>query len=138
MEFYEHLMSNMSDPSMDALRTLVPEYRGIVNILFHGKNINFIKLKDITHDMDEPCVLDIKVGKQTWDPVATPEKIEKEKKSYKLCKESLGFCVQGFQVYDIKTGNIRRYGKDYGRKLDHDSAIDGKIKNASHHLYQDN
>lgn len=128
IEFYENLMSNMSDPSMDALRKFVPEYRGVVKIPVHGKVINFIKLKDTTHDMEEPCVLDIKIGKQTWDPNASAEQIKKGREHYKLCKESLSFCLQGFQVYDIKMSNIRRVCKEYTRKLDKTLAIDGEIE----------
>jgi Inositol polyphosphate kinase len=28
--------------------------------------------------MEQPCVMDIKIGRQTWDPEATDAKIQKE------------------------------------------------------------
>lgn len=87
--------------------------------------IDFIKLADITHGMAEPCIIDIKIGKRTWDPLASPEKIQAEEQKYQACKKNLGFCIPGFQVYDIKTGRIKRYGKDYGKKLNVDSVKDG-------------
>lgn len=127
IEFYENMMSNSTDPSTKALRKLVPEYRGTIKMPFRGKAIDFIKLADITHDMCEPCVMDIKIGKRTWDPLATPEKITAEEQKYKACKQHLGFCIPGFQVHDIKTGDIRRFGKEYGKKLDQHSVRDGKI-----------
>lgn len=38
-------------------------------------------LENLTVDMKEPNVIDIKIGRQTWDLNATPEKIEGEKVS---------------------------------------------------------
>lgn len=87
--------------------------------------INFIKLADITHDMPEPCIIDIKIGKRTWDPMASPEKVLAEEQKYQACKENLGICIPGFQVYDIKSGRIKRYGKDYGKKLNQETVKDG-------------
>lgn len=126
IRFYENLMNNLSDPSIEALRKLVPEYRGTVKMSFRGKVIDFIRLADITHGMGEPCVMDIKIGKRTWDPLATPQKIQAEEKKYELCKQNLGFCIPGFQVYDIKTGRVKRFGKEYGKKLNPNTVKDGK------------
>lgn len=41
------------------------------------------------------------------------------------CKQKLGFCVPGFQVYNILTGKLKKLGKDYGKKLNEDSLKDG-------------
>lgn len=125
IQFYEQLQQNAIDPNMSILRELVPDYRGTVKMPFRGKIIDFIKLADITHDMHEPCVMDIKIGKRTWDPFASPEKILAEEQKYQACKQNLGFCIPGFQVYDIKSGRIKRFGKDYGKKLNPDSVKDG-------------
>lgn len=127
IKFYESLMENLSDPSIVALRKLVPEYRGTVKMSFRGKVIDFIKLADITHDMDEPCVMDIKIGKRTWDPLATQDKILAEEQKYEACKQNLGFCIPGFQVYDIKTGRVKRFGKEYGKKLNEKTVRDGEF-----------
>lgn len=40
--------------------------------------IDFIRLADITSGMTEPCVMDIKIGQRTWDPLATIDKIQME------------------------------------------------------------
>lgn len=127
IKFYEELTRKLSDPSIEQLRNLVPEYRGTVKMSFRGKIIDFIKLADITHDMDEPCVMDIKIGKRTWDPEATKEKILAEEQKYEACKQNLGMCIPGFQVYDIKTDRIKRFGKEYGKKLNQNTVKDGKI-----------
>lgn len=126
IKFYESLMGNLNDPSIEALRKLVPEYRGTVKMSFRGKIIDFIKLADITHDMGEPCVMDIKIGKRTWDPLATQEKMLAEQQKYEACKQNLGLCIPGFQVYDIKTGRIKRFGKEYGKKLNQNTVKDGE------------
>lgn len=127
IQFYENLMDELSDPSIEALRKLVPEYRGTVKMSFRGKFIDFIKLRDISHDMDEPCVMDIKIGKRTWDPMATPAKILAEEQKYEACKQHLGFCIPGFQVFDIKSCRVKRYGKEYGKKLNQNTVKDGKL-----------
>lgn len=126
IEFYENLMGESSDPNIVALRTLVPEYRGTVKIPFRGKVLDFIKLEDIMQDMEEPCIIDIKIGKQTWDSTSTPDAIERAESSYRECKLSYGFCIPGFQVHDIKTAEVKRFGKDYGKKLDKNTVLDGK------------
>lgn len=76
--------------------------------------------------MTEPCVIDIKIGKRTWDPLASPDKIDAEEQKYQACKQNLGICIPGFQVYSVKTGSIKRYGKEFGKKLNQTTIKDGK------------
>lgn len=40
--------------------------------------VDYIVLSNATAGMVQPCVMDIKIGKQTWDPEAPPTKKEKE------------------------------------------------------------
>lgn len=127
IQFYEQLNGgNLKDPNLETMRKFVPEYRGTVKMPFRGKIIDFIKLGDLTHDMAEPCVIDIKIGKRTWDPFASVEKQQAEEQKYEACKQNLGFCIPGFQVYDIKSGRIKRFGKEYGKKLNQNTVKDGK------------
>lgn len=51
---------------------------------FCNFQIEFLKLVDITHDMTEPCIIDIKIGKRTWDPLASEEKTVEEKVSLEI------------------------------------------------------
>lgn len=129
IQFYEQLKVNNENKDLRILRDvrLVPKYYGTVKMPFRGKIIDFIKLEDITRDMREPCVIDIKIGKRTWDPFASADKIKAEEQKYSACKQKLGFCIPGFQVYDIKTNRIKRFGKDYGKKLDQETVKDGKL-----------
>lgn len=76
--------------------------------------------------MLDPCIMDIKIGKRTWDPLASPEKILAEESKYVDCKQKLGFCIPGFQVYNILTGKLKKMGKDYGKKLNEETLKDGE------------
>lgn len=45
--------------------------------------------------------MDIKIGQRTWDPLADEEKRKCEESKYYECKQGLGFCIPGFQIYDL-------------------------------------
>ena len=77
--------------------------------------------------MAEPCVMDVKIGKRTWDPLASREKREGDDRKYAASKKAYGFAIPGFQVYDIETNELRKFGKDYGKKLDAQGVVDGAI-----------
>lgn len=44
--------------------------------------VTFLKLSDITADFVHPCIMDIKVGAQTWEPGVSLKKREAEEVSY--------------------------------------------------------
>lgn len=54
------------------------------------------------------------------------------------CKENLGFCIPGFQVFSINAGKIKRYGKEYGKSLDETTVIEAfrLFLNADTKLYR--
>lgn len=91
------------------------------------KGIKFLELEDITDGMSEPCVMDVKIGRRTWDPLATPEKRASEELKYPESKRAYGFCIPGFQVYRVPSGNIKRFDKSYGKKLDSKTIVEGNI-----------
>lgn len=49
-----------------------------MNCMFYNPDVKFIILEDVTNDIAEPCVMDIKMGRQTWDPEASLEKRKNE------------------------------------------------------------
>lgn len=89
-------------------------------------DVRFLELEDITEGMSEPCVMDVKIGRRTWDPLATPEKRAAEEIKYAESKRAYGFCVPGFQVYRLPQGDLRRYGNDYGKKLNAETLVQGE------------
>ncbi|GAB0090113.1 Kinase [Sergentomyia squamirostris] len=123
IKFYETLVDT-GDPILVALKELVPEYRGTQKLYIGERYVEFIKLVDATDGMLEPCIMDVKIGARTWDPLATDEKRAAEEQKYLACKKNLGLCIPGFQVYHLNSGRVKRYSKDYGKKLNEKSIKD--------------
>ncbi|XP_078053447.1 inositol phosphate kinase 2 [Augochlora pura] len=115
--FYESLEES-EDPVMMQLKNYVPKYYGTTELQIFGKRVTFLTLKDIIDGMAEPCVMDIKIGRRTWDPLATPQKRATEELKYAESKRTYGFCITGFQVYCLSSGQLKKFGKHYGKTLD--------------------
>ncbi|XP_076645636.1 inositol phosphate kinase 2 isoform X1 [Halictus rubicundus] len=115
--FYENLEES-EDPVMLQLKNFVPKYYGTTELQIFGKRVTFLTLKDIIDGMAEPCVMDIKIGRRTWDPLATPQKRATEELKYAESKRTYGFCITGFQVYCLPSGQLKKFGKHYGKTLD--------------------
>ncbi|EDS28098.1 inositol polyphosphate multikinase [Culex quinquefasciatus] len=117
IKFYETIQAATTEKDLVPLKEFIPGYKGHLKLPIDGKPVEFIKLTDLTHGMLEPCIMDVKIGCRTWDPLATPEKRKAEESKYQACKRNLGMCIPGFQVYSIVNGRRMRYGKEYGKKL---------------------
>lgn len=127
VDFYERLKSStLAD--LHELRALVAKYFGSRKYTYNGFEQEYIILEDLTERMLEPCIMDVKIGKRTWDPLATEEKIRNEQSKYAACKQEYGFCIPGFQVYRLSTGKLCKYNKDYGKRL-HSHAVKEAIRN---------
>ncbi|XP_022900442.2 inositol polyphosphate multikinase [Onthophagus taurus] len=123
IDFYEKLRFS-KDPILRDFKEFVPKYFGAETHLIDGKEIKYIALDDVTKDFREPCIMDVKIGRVTYDPLASQEKIMKEKTKYIECKRDLGIAIPGFQVYNTSNGKLSKYGKDYGKQLNKETAID--------------
>ncbi|KRT80795.1 hypothetical protein AMK59_5138 [Oryctes borbonicus] len=121
--FYEQL-KNSRDPILLEVKQHVPKYYGTEMLTVDGKQVKYIVLDDVTKDFKEPCVMDIKIGRRTYDPLASYEKMIKEDQKYHETKRDLGFCIPGFQVFKITNGRVCRYGKDYGKNLNKETVTD--------------
>ncbi|XP_067641772.1 LOW QUALITY PROTEIN: inositol polyphosphate multikinase-like [Eurosta solidaginis] len=119
LNFYESLQLNDSNPLLMQLRAFVPKFHKKVKLVVNNRHHMFIKLEDLTYGMQKPCIIDIKIGKRTWDPPATEQKRHVEEQKYVKCKQLLGLCVPGFQVYTpTEPSKALRYSKEYGKNLD--------------------
>uniref|UniRef100_A0A4Y0BJG1 Kinase n=1 Tax=Anopheles funestus TaxID=62324 RepID=A0A4Y0BJG1_ANOFN len=116
IKFYEQI-AKAEMRELVVLRELTPQYRGHQKLPIDGELIEFIKLEDLTQGMLEPCIMDVKIGRRSWDPMATEEKRRYEASKYAESREAYGFCIPGFQFYSLQTGRLQRYGKEYGKKL---------------------
>ncbi|XP_014213336.1 uncharacterized protein LOC106642922 [Copidosoma floridanum] len=120
--FYENLQISGNPTDMEIQRH-TPLYHGTKEMRIFNKRIKFLELENITEGMIEPCLIDIKIGRRTWDPLATPEKRISEEVKYAESKAAYGFCITGFQVYRIPSGNLERFDKVYGKNLDATSVV---------------
>ena len=57
--------------------------------MFCNSDVKFIILDDVTDNVAEPCVMDIKIGRQTWDPEASLEKRKYEDVSCHYCNNCI-------------------------------------------------
>ncbi|CAH1125085.1 unnamed protein product [Ceutorhynchus assimilis] len=121
VKLYERLEASV-DRSLIEMRRLVPKYHGTQKLQIKGKEIDFLILEDLTRDFKEPCIMDVKIGRRTWDPHTAPyDKIVSEERKYQACKRDLGFCVPGFQVYKLGDQQPLKFDKEYGKRLDKDT-----------------
>ncbi|KAJ8714816.1 hypothetical protein PYW08_004797 [Mythimna loreyi] len=127
VHFYSRLATS-EDPELKELQAAVPKYFGIRNYSYNGFEQEYIILEDLTQRMLEPCIMDVKIGKRTWDPLASEQKIANEQIKYQLSKQQYSFCIPGFQVYKLSTGKLHKYGKDYGKRI-HGQAVKDAIRN---------
>ncbi|KAH8360995.1 hypothetical protein KR093_006621 [Drosophila rubida] len=132
IRFYESLAaatdaSGDADDDLALLASLaehVPRYYGQLKLVVNQREHTFLQLEDLTHGMARPCVMDVKIGQRTWDPLSSPHKREIEQQKYAMCKQNLGLCLPGFQVYqeqEQQSGGktiLIRHGRDYGKSLD--------------------
>ena len=59
-----------------------------------------MKLEDITHRFQQPCIMDVKLGRRVWDDFAEQDKIDREKKKYPA-QEIIGFRIIGMRVREL-------------------------------------
>uniref|UniRef100_A0A023F7W5 Kinase n=1 Tax=Triatoma infestans TaxID=30076 RepID=A0A023F7W5_TRIIF len=114
VKFYEDLKHR---DDVGLLREFIPEYFGTLVLRIHDIDVKFLKLQDVTVGLKKPCIMDIKLGAQTWEPSAPYYKREAEEKKYSATKRAYGFCIPGYQVYDLCSGKFKKVGKEEGKLL---------------------
>jgi len=111
--FYKEITSS-SLPELKILRTLCPRFHGTV--LHNGEN--YLRLEDLTRPFRNPCIIDIKMGRVTWDPDATDAKRVREESKYPPLKMS-GFQFLGCRLAGDGCGlhDHVKLDKKWGRGL---------------------
>ena len=93
LEFYRS-MNLSDDPSDIKLLSCIPEFFGVEKVGFrNGITVmeEFLILRDITENMVQPAVMDIKIGSRTWGPDASAKKQAQEDSKYVDTKHPYGF-----------------------------------------------
>ena len=104
INFYK---TSISDSHLD-----IPMYKGLQSI----NNQPYLMLNNVEEEFRHPCTIDIKLGRQTWAPSATPAKMERAKKKWPfMSRTATGVC--GMKVYHPVTSTYLRLGKQHGRSL---------------------
>lgn len=120
-KFYSLNCLPRATPIDDYLRTI---YSGDLRCPCYGSDANekslcardyertdFLCLNDLAAHCESPCIMDIKIGQVTYDPMAIKEKIIEQSTKYERSK------VFGFRILGMKLGPIFR-DKSFGKKLD--------------------
>ena len=67
---------------------------------------SYLLLEDLTRGFQRPNVIDLKIGTQTFDPLAS--EIKRKKEIAKYCNmQDLGFCVTDYRQYDAESMTFR-------------------------------
>ena len=115
--FYEDFWNGVDAPHLgpaSIAAKFIPRYFGFeVDTV---KQTTFIKLDNLEDPFQKPCVIDLKIGTQTYDEDADNDKIAKQIKKFKY-QELLGYRITGMKVYDVHRSEYRLYEKEYGRHL---------------------
>ncbi|WZN59643.1 inositol polyphosphate multikinase [Chloropicon roscoffensis] len=97
------------------LSGFVPAFYGVLEM----GGITYMKLEDVCKRYDRPCLIDVKIGYQTWCPRETEEHISRRiVKDRQTTTKTLGFKVCGMQVYDPQADTYWRATKSWCKALD--------------------
>ncbi|XP_042593359.1 inositol polyphosphate multikinase [Cyprinus carpio] len=84
----------------------------------------YLKLEDVTRRFLRPCIMDVKIGRRSYDPFASKEKREEQISKYPLMEE-IGFLLLGMRVYQIHSDSYITHDQFYGRSLRKDILKNG-------------
>jgi hypothetical protein len=84
-------------------------------------------LTDVTANFSKPCVMDIKMGAQSYEPDAPKDKVERERGKYPM-QSTFGFRIVGMRFYDpdhpdADENGYRFFNKQYGRSLETSESV---------------
>lgn len=116
VQFYEDIFgSNIKEQ----IRFLA-KYVGVVQLLTekddHVSKLPHLVLDDLTLGYNKPCVIDIKMGRQTFEPTANLDKKEREVRKYPYQHE-IGFRITGLKVWDDELEAYHCREKAFGRSI---------------------
>lgn len=92
--FYATINASKSERDLE-LKKLLPKYKG----LFYDplSTVYYLRLENISERYEHSSVMDVKIGAITYDPEASPEKIEAEINKYKHA-QSMEYRILGMRV----------------------------------------
>ncbi|KAL3877362.1 hypothetical protein ACJMK2_035084 [Sinanodonta woodiana] len=122
VDFYKQVFdTTCTDKTILQLRSFLPRFFGVCH-LEEYHDVTYLKLENIVYPFRKPCVVDIKMGKRTYDPEAGPAKIAREVTKFPYV-EKFGFQFTGMQTYDPVEQKTKFYDKFFCRKLGEDELL---------------
>lgn len=83
---------------------------------FLDDHLYFLGLEDLSRTFYKPCVIDLKMGTQTYEPDA--DEAKKRKEVLKCPYQSqIGFRLTGLKVYDVRCNCYGWLSKHFGRSI---------------------
>ncbi len=120
-QFYADMFSdNKISKELLALRPYLPKFLG--TYIFDG--MTYLKLENIIRSYEYPCVIDIKLGRITYDREATPDKIERQIGKFQPAAE-IGFQLLGWKTYRQSDNTYIYHDKKCARSLTKDELLYG-------------
>ncbi|VDK44876.1 unnamed protein product [Anisakis simplex] len=109
------------------LAKFVPKYFGLKTIFIGPKEVQCLLLEDLTYRYKQPCTMDIKIGKVTYDPNSTPAKRRSETIKYPEQK-IFGFRLLGYRMHCVEGRPPRVRDKMWGRSRTLENILEGEHK----------
>lgn len=128
VSFYQQLSTSESPVDL-TLTSLTARFYGTESVRHPGPSHTFsdyLVLENLTEGFVKPCVMDLKVGAETYGPDASDLKKVQEDAKYTGTKGPLGFSVTGIISHD--QNGSKRLNKSFGRSLSVDN-IDQVLDN---------
>uniref|UniRef100_A0A9J2PW41 Kinase n=1 Tax=Ascaris lumbricoides TaxID=6252 RepID=A0A9J2PW41_ASCLU len=101
----------------------VPKYFGLKTIFIGPKEVQCLVMEDLTYQYRQPCTMDIKMGKVTYDPNASDAKRISETVKYPA-QETLGFRLLGYRMHCTEGDPPRVRDKLWGRSKTLENIVD--------------
>ncbi|KRZ86126.1 Inositol polyphosphate multikinase [Trichinella sp. T8] len=108
--FYENIWN---EDHAGERRQLILELRKFVPKFYVH---SFLVLDNLLKFYRQPCVMDVKIGRQTWEPAATLQRVQYELKKYPIIHK-IGFRFLGMSVYRELNNERITKDKEWGKTL---------------------
>ncbi|EYC09042.1 hypothetical protein Y032_0062g3319 [Ancylostoma ceylanicum] len=118
--------TDVKEKDVKGLVELTPIFYGMTPLLIDKEEHEFLILEDVTAGYTRPAILDVKMGRITYDPVASEAKREKETIKYPP-QRVLGFRLLGYRMHR-SSGEIVVKDKEWGKAYNENNILDGLLE----------
>jgi len=100
------------------IQSFFATYHGRRTRTIDGIIQHYIAIEDLTHGMTQPCIMDLKMGRYTWEPTAPAKKrIEQGTLDKISTSETLGFRICGMRAWQIEKKEYIIRDKPWGMSI---------------------